>query len=67
MLITHDIDMALQASDRVAVFLGGTVVETADIAAFSGKGETLRHPFSRALYNALPKNGFRCGWKEAAN
>jgi peptide/nickel transport system ATP-binding protein len=67
MLITHDIDMALQAADTVSVFLSGTIIETASIDAFSGKGRKLRHPFSRALYNALPQNGFHSGQKEAAS
>jgi peptide/nickel transport system ATP-binding protein len=66
MLITHDIDMALRVADKVSVFLDGTVIETAGIEAFSGKGERLRHPFSRALYNALPQNGFHSSQKETA-
>lgn len=65
MLITHDIEMALQAADRVAVFLDGTVVETADITAFDGNEEQLKHPFSRALSLARPKNGFIGSRKEA--
>lgn len=64
MLITHDIEMALQAADRVAVFLDGTVVETADINAFEGGSEQLEHPFSRALSRARPKNGFIGSRKE---
>lgn len=64
MLITHDIEMALQAADRVAVFLEGTVVETAHITAFDGNGEQLKHPFSKALAQARPANGFTGSRKE---
>jgi len=59
LLITHDISAALNTADRVAVFYGGTTVETAPAADFSGDGELLRHPYSKALWQALPQNGFR--------
>ncbi|WP_343209691.1 ABC transporter ATP-binding protein [Anaerolentibacter hominis] len=58
LLITHDIDIALEVADRIGVFYGGTTLELADAADFHGKGEDLRHPYSRALWNALPQNGF---------
>lgn len=66
-LITHDIEMGLQTADRVAVFLDGTVVEVASVEDFTGRGEALSHPFSRALWNALPSNGFHSSTKEAAH
>lgn len=56
-LITHDIDLAFQIAHRVAVFYAGTTVETAPSGDFL-KG-TLRHPYSKALWNALPQNGFQ--------
>lgn len=56
-LITHDIDLAFQVADRVAVFYAGTTVEIASSEAFR-RGELL-HPYSRALWNALPQNGFQ--------
>jgi peptide/nickel transport system ATP-binding protein len=65
MLITHDIEMAVLAANRVAVFWEGTVIETAPVAAFSGDGSALGHPFTRALYRALPQNGFSGDFKEA--
>jgi len=57
-LITHDIDLALSVADRISIFHGGTVVETAERSCFFGAGEGLRHPYSRALFQALPQNGF---------
>jgi peptide/nickel transport system ATP-binding protein len=58
MIITHDIDFALQAADKIAVFYAGTTVEIAPVSDFSGKGENLRHPYTRALWRALPQNEF---------
>ena len=58
-LITHDIDLAFAFADRVAVFYAGTTVETAPVEDFKVGPEQLRHPYSKALWNALPQNGFR--------
>lgn len=58
--ITHDIDLALKVADRIAVFYEGTTVENALVSDFSGDGSKLCHSFSRALYRALPQNGFHC-------
>ncbi|MCI8469517.1 MAG: ABC transporter ATP-binding protein [Eggerthellaceae bacterium] len=57
MLITHDIELALSVADRVAVFRDGTVVEETAVASFASP-DTLAHPFSRALWHALPEHGF---------
>lgn len=57
-LITHDIEAALKIANRVAVFYSGTVVEIASASDFVGAGEQLRHPYSRALWQALPQNTF---------
>ncbi|WP_082019697.1 ATP-binding cassette domain-containing protein [Berryella intestinalis] len=56
-LITHDIELALKAADRVAVFKDGTVVEEAPVGCFDDP-ECLAHPFSRALWHALPSHDF---------
>ncbi len=56
-LITHDIDLAVAFADRVSVFYAGTTVETAPAADF--RAGALRHPYSRALWRALPQNGFQ--------
>lgn len=58
MLITHDISSALTIADRIAVFYAGTTVEIAPASDFSGSGERLRHPYTRALWRALPQNEF---------
>lgn len=58
-LITHDIDLAFQFADRIAVFYAGTTVETAAAADFIAGPAALRHPYSKALWEALPQNGFK--------
>jgi len=58
LLITHDIQAALKVADRVVVFYAGSSVEAAHAHEFSGDGHMLRHPYSRALWRALPENGF---------
>lgn len=57
-LITHDIEIALQVASRIAIFYAGTVIEIAPVEDFSGKGERLRHPYSKLLWKALPQNQF---------
>lgn len=58
LFITHDIEAAIRIADKVAVFYAGTAVELAPASDFQGNGERLRHPYSRALWRALPQNGF---------
>lgn len=58
MLITHDIESALSVADKIAVFYAGTTVEITPVENFTGRGEALRHPYSRALWRALPQNDF---------
>ena len=57
-LITHDIDLAFEFADRVAVFYAGATVETAPASDFKKGPDALRHPYSKALWRALPQNGF---------
>lgn len=67
LLITHDIDLALNVADRIAVFYAGTTVEICPASDFErdsqGSGNEqqgkLRHPYSKAFLDALPQNGFR--------
>jgi len=58
-IITHDIEAALKISDKIAVFYAGTVLEVANVEDFNNDGENLRHPYTRALWNALPQNKFQ--------
>ncbi len=58
-LITHDIEAALKISDRIAIFYAGTILEEARIEDFRNDGEDLRHPYTRALWKALPQNRFQ--------
>lgn len=58
-LITHDIDLAFHIADRIAVFYAGTTVEIADANDFLQGINSLRHPYSKALWEALPQNGFK--------
>lgn len=58
-LITHDIDLAFAFADRIAVFYAGTTLETATAAEFRQGPDALRHPYSKALWRALPQNGFQ--------
>ena len=58
-LITHDIDLAFEFANRISVFYAGTTVETAPASDFRKGPDALRHPYSRALWRALPQNGFQ--------
>jgi peptide/nickel transport system ATP-binding protein len=58
MLITHDINLALGYCDRIAVFYAGTAVETT-LASDFDREDKLRHPYTKALWRAMPQNGFR--------
>jgi peptide/nickel transport system ATP-binding protein len=57
-LITHDLLGALEVADSVAVFYAGTTVEVCPADRFAGEGADLRHPYTRALWAALPGHGF---------
>ncbi|MBU1172446.1 MAG: ABC transporter ATP-binding protein [Proteobacteria bacterium] len=58
MLITHDMGTALGVADQIAVLYAGTVVEICPSSDFKDQGHLLRHPYSRALWRALPENEF---------
>lgn len=58
LIITHDLELALETVDRIAVFYAGTTIEEAGVGDFE-KEETLRHPYTKALWRAMPKNGFQ--------
>ena len=58
LVITHDLELALETADRVVVFYAGCTVEEAASKDFI-KEETLRHPYTKALWRALPQYGFQ--------
>ncbi|WP_350276375.1 ATP-binding cassette domain-containing protein [Kribbella sp. HUAS MG21] len=55
-LITHELRGALEIADTVVICHDGRTVESAEPAAFT-EGR-LRHPYAKALWEALPGNGF---------
>ncbi len=57
-LITHDLEQALTVADRVVVFYAGTTVEELPATGLRGDGTGLHHPYTQALWAALPRNGF---------
>ena len=58
-VITHDLDLAYSTADKIVVFYAGQTSEIADAADFRDGGARLRHPYSKALVEALPQNGFK--------
>jgi peptide/nickel transport system ATP-binding protein len=59
LMITHDIDLAFEAADRIAVFNDGVTVEVVSAADFKAGPDNVKHPYSKALWHAMPQNGFR--------
>lgn len=55
-LITHDLPAALEVADRVVICREGRTVDQATPADFTS--DALTHPYTRALWHALPANGF---------
>ena len=54
LFITHDLRVAAQVADRVAVMSKGEIVETGPVADVFGSP---RHPYSKALLAAAPGRG----------
>lgn len=57
LLITHEIDVALKTADRIAIFYSGYVIEINNVENFRN-ADNLLHPYTKALINSLPRNGF---------
>lgn len=57
MLITHDLAAAVDIADHIAVIYAGTTVEVAPASSFKDAGTPL-HPYTQALWNALPQKTF---------
>lgn len=58
LLITHDIDVAIKTANRIAIFYSGYVIEINQAENFKN-ADNLMHPYSKALIDALPDNGFK--------
>lgn len=57
LLITHDLELAVRTADRIVVFYAGTTLEEALSSDF-GDERLLRHPYTKALWRALPEHDF---------
>ena len=57
LVITHDLELTLQTVDRIQVFYAGYTIEDSTAEDFA-KEETLRHPYTKALWRAMPGHGF---------
>jgi peptide/nickel transport system ATP-binding protein len=55
LIITHDLPLARRMGGRVAVMVAGRLVEIRDSESFF---KNPGHPYSQALINSLPGNGF---------
>ncbi|WP_299525896.1 ABC transporter ATP-binding protein [uncultured Methanobrevibacter sp.] len=58
LLITHDIYAALSIADKICIFYAGYVIEIVNTKDFK-EGKNLLHPYTQALYDSLPQNGFK--------
>ena len=65
-LVSHDLPGVLGVADRVVVTHHGRTLETAAPEAFAGDGDALQHPYSRALWRALPVNGMQLDAPESS-
>jgi peptide/nickel transport system ATP-binding protein len=59
-LVTHDLGVIAGRADRVAVMYAGRIVEVTDTTRLFGNP---RHPYTEALFEALPENAARTGDK----
>lgn len=56
LFITHDLELACTVAHRIVVFRDGQAVDQVPAQCFQ-TGEGLTHPYSQALWRAMPKNG----------
>ena len=57
LLITHDLAAAVRISNLIVVVYAGKTLEITSAMSFHSP-EKLLHPYTRALWNALPQNSF---------
>lgn len=56
-LITHDLENAVQVADTLVVLYKGMTVEITPARSLR-QGDPIMHPYTSALWRALPQNGF---------
>ena len=49
LLITHDLELAIEMADRILVFYDGTILEEVKPENFR-EGRNLKEPYTQALY-----------------
>ncbi len=54
MLISHDINVIMELSDKVAVMYGGTVLEHGPAKDILAEGSLYKHPYTEALLASIP-------------
>lgn len=54
LLITHDLELAVLAADRVTVLYGGRTVEETEASCFLDES-LLNHPYTKALCRSMPE------------
>lgn len=57
LVITHDLELALQTVDRIVIFNEGRTVEELAAEDFMNP-DKIKHPYTKKLYYAMPQNGF---------
>lgn len=56
--ISHDLAATAKVADRVTILRDGSVAGQEAAGGFTGNGNGLSSPYARALWRALPQNGF---------
>lgn len=62
LVITHDLNLALQTADRLLVFYDGGIIEDLRPEEFLSENGR-KQAYTEALYQAMPENGFHV-WEE---
>ena len=57
LMITHDLELAIACADKIIVLYAGKIMEQTKAKNFQSE-DTLYHPYTKALWRAMPKNGF---------
>ena len=55
LFITHDLKLALSVADKLVVLREGRTVDELPAADFR-RGQGLTHPYTRALWQAMPEH-----------